>query len=184
MIPIVLMSLALAAQAATIAQLDAGRALEAKNDLPGALEAYQRAVAAAPGDAVARDRLGFVLGRLGRTGEALAAFAKAAELDPKLFDAQYHLGATRWWTHDLKGALEPLRTAVRLKPTHAEARYYFGLTLVQLDRRREGIPQLQRAIELNPALAPAQLQLGLALQREGDLDGALRHLQRAVRRLA
>ena len=63
--------------------------------------------------AVAHDKLGFVLGRQNRIREALAEFARATKLDPTLFDAQYHLGATRWWTHDLEGAFDPLATAVR-----------------------------------------------------------------------
>jgi tetratricopeptide (TPR) repeat protein len=72
-----------------------GVAAEAKNDLAAALAAYDQAIAAEPSMAIAHDRRGFVLGRLGRTGDALVAFERAATLDPRLFDAQYHLGATR-----------------------------------------------------------------------------------------
>src|SRR5688572_21989984 len=95
MVAIVVASIAIVAQtAASPSPIEVGRDLEARNDLQGALVAYQRAVEASPRDAVARDKLGFLLGRLGRTEEALAAFVQATELDPNLFDAQYHLGAT------------------------------------------------------------------------------------------
>ena len=65
--------------------------------------------------------------RAGR--EALLQFEQAVHLNPALFDAQYHLGATRWWTRDFAGALPALQAAVTLRPDHAEARYYLGLTL-------------------------------------------------------
>ena len=61
--------------------------------------------------------------------EAIAAFERAAAVDPTLFDAQYHLGATLWWTGQAARALAPLRRAVALEPRHAEAQYYLGLVL-------------------------------------------------------
>ena len=39
--------------------------------------------------------------RAGRA-EALRQFEEAVQLDPALFDAQYHLGATRWWTQGFR----------------------------------------------------------------------------------
>jgi Tfp pilus assembly protein PilF len=65
-----------------------GEVLEARGDLAGATTAYERAVRARSGSAVAHDKLGFVLGRQNRIPEALAEFARAIKLDPTLFDAQ------------------------------------------------------------------------------------------------
>src|SRR5262245_25760124 len=81
-----------------------GMAAERAGDLQAALTSYERAVERDPAHAQAHDRLGFVLGRLGRTAEALTHFERAVAIAPTLFDAQYHLGATRWWTKDLQGA--------------------------------------------------------------------------------
>ena len=120
-----------------------GLAAERKNDLPAARAAYEDAVRQNPKLAAAHDRLGFVLGRLGRTADALAAFERAVQLQPDLFDAQYHLGATRWWTSDLDGALTALETAVRLRPAHPEARYYLALTLKGKGRLADAIAQLR-----------------------------------------
>ena len=115
-----------------------GEMLEARGDLAGATAAYERAIRARSGSAVAHDKLGFVLGRQERIPDALAEFSRAIKLDPLLFEAQYHLGATRWWTRDLHGALAPLRAAVRLRPDHAEARYYLGATLRQSGQPARG----------------------------------------------
>src|SRR5688500_13564614 len=137
-----------------------GAAREARNDLPGALDAYSAAVRADSNDAVARDRLGFLLRRLAAVDEALAEFHRAILLDPNLFDAQYHLGATRWWRRDFQGAVGALRAAVRLRPTHAEARYYLGITLRQLGDAEAGVEQLREAVRLAPTPAPTRRQRG------------------------
>src|SRR5688500_15612392 len=69
---------------------------EQERDLAAAEREYEAALVQAPSRAEIHDRLGFVRGEQGRTEEALAGFRKAVSLDPKLFDARYHLGATLW----------------------------------------------------------------------------------------
>ena len=75
-----------------------GTELEARKQLDEAALAYQQAIRTDPHLAVAHDRLGFVYGLQGRTADAVAQFERARQIDPGLFDAQYHLGATLWWT--------------------------------------------------------------------------------------
>ncbi|HET7295412.1 MAG TPA: tetratricopeptide repeat protein, partial [Vicinamibacteria bacterium] len=96
------------------ARFEEGQRRERAGDLAGAEAAYRETLRLAPRMAGAHDRLGFVLGQLGRTREALDEFRRAAEADPKLFDAQYHLGATLWWTGDPTSAVIALRKAVAL----------------------------------------------------------------------
>ena len=64
----------------------------------------------------------------GATDDAIAEFERAVALDPRLVDAQYHLGATLWWTKQIDAPRRALERAVALRPAHAEARYYLGLT--------------------------------------------------------
>ena len=122
-----------------------------------------------------------MLGQLGQTTDAVGHYRRAVELKPDLFDAQYHLGATLWWTRDFRGARPALEAAARLKPAHAEARYYLGLTLRELGEPAGGADELApRGGRAPPALALAHLQLGVTLQQLGDLDGAVASLRRAV----
>ena len=114
----------------------------------------------------------------GRTEEAIELFEKAIAIKPGLFDALYHLGATRWWTKDYEGAFAPLKAAVGLNPRHPEARYYLGLTLRQRGDRRAR--ELERAAVDGPTLAPIHLHLGVARQTSGDLDGAIASFRRAT----
>jgi len=130
--------------------------------------------------AEAHDRLGFVLGQLGRTDEALDEFRRAVEANPKLFDAQYHLGATLWWTKDPAGAVVALRSALALRPTHAEARYYLGAALRQTGELEPAVAALREAVRLNPRIVVAQQTLGVALQELGDAAGAVAALRKAV----
>src|SRR4051812_6376020 len=145
---------------------------EQQRDLAGAEAEYRQAVALAP-LAAAHDRLGFVLGQRGKTEDAIAEFERAVAIDPNLADAQYHLGATRWWTKRPDLARAPLEAAVRLAPAHADARYYLGVTLRLLGNLDEALARLQEAIRLNPRLAPAHAYLGVVLRETGDLDGAV-----------
>src|SRR5829696_5373745 len=68
--------------------------LERTGDWAGAAAAFEGALQRDPAMARACDRLGFALGQLGRTAEAIARFRQAAAMAPQLFDAHYHLGAT------------------------------------------------------------------------------------------
>src|SRR5262245_24375951 len=83
-----------------------GTELESQQKLDEAAQAYQQAIQLDPQLAVAHDRLGFVYGLRGRTADAVAQFERARAADPNLFDAQYHLGATLWWTGEHERALE------------------------------------------------------------------------------
>src|SRR4051812_17104042 len=76
----------------------------ASKQLDEARTAIERVLAADPGSAAAHDRLGYVLGLQGRTEDAIAEFERAVALQPNLADAQYHLGATRWWTKQIDAA--------------------------------------------------------------------------------
>jgi Tfp pilus assembly protein PilF len=64
------------------AHLLRGAALEREGQLEPAAGEYRAAVALAPKMAEAHDRLGFVLGLLGRTAEALDEFKLAVALQP------------------------------------------------------------------------------------------------------
>ncbi len=59
-----------------------GRVHQARAALPAAAAAYERALRADPDLAEAHDGLGFVLGQLGQTKDAIDCFRRATELSP------------------------------------------------------------------------------------------------------
>ena len=103
---------------------------------------------------------------------------QAVRLNPALFDAQYHLGATRWWTRDLDGALPRAAGG-----GHAAARPRRGALLPRADARsarpaRAGDRRsCATAVRLNPSLARARTRLGhraAGLRRSRRRDRAAR----------
>ena len=61
--------------------------------------------------------LGFAQSHQGKTAEAIAAYKKATQLDPKWFEAQQNLGLALAKSGDLAAAASALKTAITLKPT-------------------------------------------------------------------
>ena len=61
--------------------------------------------------------LGFAQSHQGKTTEAIAAYKKATQLDPKWFEAQQNLGLALAKSGDLTAAAAALKIAVTLKPT-------------------------------------------------------------------
>ena len=125
-----------------------GVAAEAKNDLAAALAAYDQAIADEPSMAIAHDRLGFVLGRLGRTADAIGAFERAVALGS---DALRRAVSSRRDTMVDEGPrrrASALEAAVRLRPAHAEARYYLALTMKQRGDLAGAIADLREAVRL------------------------------------
>ena len=131
-----------------------GFVLERRRDLDGAAKEYELALVSDPKMAEAHDRLGFVRGLQGRyRARRWPDSSTPSSLNPRLFDAQYHLGVTRWMVQDFSGALEPLKAAVALQPTNPDAHYYLGVVLRRLGQLDAAIGEFRTATKLSPTLA-------------------------------
>ena len=159
-----------------------GLAAERRNDLNAARAEYENAVRLESVD-WPWPTIGSASCSAGsaRTADALAAFERAVRLAPDLFDAQYHLGATRWWTKDLDGALTALEAAVRLR---ADPRR--GPLLSRADAQAERTARRRdRAASRGGARRTRAGSVQLAARRRAAggrrLDGAVESLKTAVR---
>ena len=121
--------------------------------------------------------LGFAQSHQGKTTEAIAAYKKATQLDPKWFEAQQNLGLALAKSGDLNAAAGALKTAVTLKPIvggqQALAAAWFSLAQVT----EEGAPQeslaaYQKALELDPTNTEAQLGAARMAERAGNTAAA------------
>src|SRR5438128_2115930 len=70
------------------------RAAESRADWPVAARNYSKSIELAPDWAEALVNLGVVYNRLGKTDDAIKAFTRATELDPKLPGAHLNLAIT------------------------------------------------------------------------------------------
>ncbi|MGZ7094042.1 MAG: tetratricopeptide repeat protein, partial [Candidatus Angelobacter sp.] len=121
--------------------------------------------------------LGFAQSHLGKTAEAITAYRKATQLDPKWFEAQQNLGLALAKSGDLTSAAAALKTAVTLKPTIGGPQALVGawLSLAQVTEEsqpQESLAAYQKAVELDPANSEAQLGAARMAERSGNTAAA------------
>jgi Flp pilus assembly protein TadD len=140
-----------------------GRREEAGIELRKARELkLRKAIAAAPSPA-SYNSLGNMLLDAGRTGEAIAQFEKAMELDPGSAQTRSHLGKALAAAGRLDEACAQLRKAVEIDPKDAEAHAGLGAALYARGEFAAGLRQLREAIELSPNDRTALRQAAWAL---------------------
>ena len=108
------------------------------------------------------NNLGGILGRSGKTEDAMAAYKKSAELDPTNAAQAYRNGGiTMYNVGKMKEAVEPLKKATELDPKSAQAWYLLGVALVNtMEFKTEGD-------KITPVMQPGTLE---AYQKAIDLD--------------
>ena len=176
-------------------ELDAvyARGLKAR-DVPAvvaAAKALERALGDHPDHAgLVLNRVGMLYLRVGMAREARSAFERAVGFDPKLATAHCGLGRVALELEgDAAGALPHLEAALMADSTYTWTHAYLARALAQVGRQRlnAGVADsartaFERAVEFDPSLAAAHSGLGrLALERESDPEGALPHLEAALR---
>src|SRR5947207_819641 len=154
--------------------------LVARQKLGGALRlarAPDRAAAVlrpALGTAPGSYEMGMVYLDQGRAQEAIAAFRKAAELDPDMPEAFNSWGAAA-------KAEAPLREAIRIQPDFAEAHNNLGGLLMARGDLSQACFHFETAVRFRPGLASARYNYGVALARLQRFDEAQPQMEAAVR---
>jgi tetratricopeptide (TPR) repeat protein len=121
--------------------------------------------------------LGFAQSHQGKSTEAIAAYKKATQLDPKWFEAQQNLGLTLAKSGDLNAAATALKAAVTLKPTIGgqQALTAAWISLAQVTEKsqpQDSLAAYQKAAELDPANSEAQLGMARMAERSGNIAAA------------
>jgi tetratricopeptide (TPR) repeat protein len=139
-----------------------GDAYDAAGRSDDAANAYRQAIEVKP-NAAYYNNLGGILGRAGKTAEAMAAYQKSAELDPTNAATAYRNGGiTMYNAGKMKEAIEPLKKSTELDPKSAQAWYLLGAALVgAMEYKKVGdkmevvvqpgtVEAYQKAVELDP----------------------------------
>lgn len=114
-------------------------------DLPGAAEAFRRAMALRPEYGPAHMRLGNVLLSQGQLEEAARELERALELAPDLHPARVALAQIRLSQRELERAAELLERVLEEEPRHGRALSTLGQVYMRLGRRDEARDIAQRA---------------------------------------
>lgn len=153
--------------AAPVAHNNLGRELGRLGRTAESAEAYRRAVALRPDNAMSRYNLGNAYLRLGRDADAVEAYREAVRLSPSHFRAHFNLG----YAHNRLGATakaeDSFRTVVRLRPGEAKPYYELGLLALARGDRQEA-ERCRGILEgLDEPLAQA---LAASIQRHRDTE--------------
>jgi tetratricopeptide (TPR) repeat protein len=148
-----------------------------KQQYPQAEEKLQTIVAQESENPQAWFDFGFAQSHQGKTTEAITSYKKAAQLDPKWFEAQQNLGLALAKSGNLTAAANALRIAVTLKPTVGgqQALAVAWLSLAELSEEtqpQEALTAYQKAAELDPANSEAQLGAASMAERSGNSTAA------------
>ncbi len=114
-------------------------------------------------------------------GEAIEAFTKAIESDPKYARAYYERGAMYGLLGNNRQAIGDLDRAIELDPKNAKAYGLRGGNYEKLGNREQAIMDYSRAIELNPRYADAYLARGLLYDKLNNRRQAIRDFESAAR---
>ena len=150
-----------------------------------ARESLERALAADPSSAYAQFLYGFQFYEQNQMPAAIAALAKARQLNPRDSRATLYLGLARESQGDTKAALTLYDEAIRLedaarKPQASTLLTCFRLHLVlgQLD---QATPLIDRALKLEPASRDVHFQSARLRMKKGDSAGAAREGEAALK---
>lgn len=126
--------------------------------------------------------LGMSEEQLGNFTEALAAYEKAAELEPTNYLGRFREGAIRFDRGEWKKAQVAWEMAMRESGESPLLLSNIALTHVEEKSFDLAEKYLRRAIKLDPSYAEAHYNLGLCFQRQEKLDPAREAYQHALDR--
>ena len=112
---------------------------------------------------------------------ARAAFEAAIKKNPKQADAYYYLGLVLDKTGDKPGAEKNYKAALDLQPDLQEAAENLTAIYVESQRYDEAIGIAKKALARNAKNAELQLNLAVALSGKGDVDGASKAFDEALK---
>jgi tetratricopeptide (TPR) repeat protein len=131
-------------------------------------------------DAGAHNNLGVLYYNKGMYEDAVAAFARALELDPKMQVAQRNLEVAYFHTGYYDRRVAELRDRLRGHPDDREARWELGRAYAAIGDAKEAVAEFNAILQYAPNDIGAIVQLGLAEKANGDLEKAQCWLDRAL----
>lgn len=131
-----------------------GEALEGRNEIPAAIQAYREALAIDREDRNRSPWPAYHLGRIvlegGQAKEALAVLDEALEVDPRHVDATYERGMALRELGRWPEALASLERAAELRPDDARIHYALSQTYRRLGKRAEALEAIRRFRAFSP----------------------------------
>ena len=132
----------------------------------------QRAVRAAPGNAMAHNNFGLVLQEQHDLIGAIKEYETALKHNPRYTDAMNNLGTALREQRDYARAAVIFEKLLALEPGSPRALYNYGITKLQAGAAADAVGMLKAALAVQPQYHDARIALGMALLELGKLDEA------------
>src|ERR1700694_4565699 len=155
-----------------------------KNDFSAAEMLLKKAIDKDPNNYQAWFDLGFVLNRLARTDESIAAYRKSVTAKPDVFESNLNLGLMLARANNPE-AEQFLRAAATLKPTaqteEGKARAWLALAhLLENKKPEDALTAYRKASELTPKDPEPHLSAGLLHERQKEFSAAKAHYNKVL----
>jgi len=154
-------------------------ALEGK-EYARAVELLENYLTCHPDHLGARFNLAYSYALLGRLAEAITAYRKTLELDPKLFQAYLNLGLLLLQEGAPAEAVKALVQAVELRPEHVPARLAYAEALARNGNKQEAHAQYQEVMTREPQNVDALCALARLELEAGEYVTAETHLRQTL----
>ena len=129
-------------------------------DWPGAERELRRSIELNPGFAIAHDRYGTTLGRMGRLEEAVAEKRRAVELDPLSLIINRNLGIILYLARQYDQAMEQERKTLELDPNYIGVHLTIGQAYFEKSMYKEGMAEVEKELAISPGNAVPLSWLG------------------------
>jgi adenylate cyclase len=136
-------------------------------DWAGAEKEFQRAIQLNPGYAIAHDRYGVTLYRMGRVQEAIAEFQQALDLDPVSIPFNRDLGDAFYFARQYDRSIEQMRKTQELDPNDAQVQRDLILAYTEKLMYKEALAEGEEGLVVNPDDNITSAYLGYAYAKAG-----------------
>jgi tetratricopeptide (TPR) repeat protein len=161
-------------------QMQKGEFYFARDNLPAALEHYQKAVMWDANSAPIRSEYAIVLSAANRNQAAIKQLETACRLAPQEAEYRYQLGLAWDAAGSLSKTIESLETAVTLDPSYGRAWYNLGLARSKAGQVEAALEALARAESISPNDPLIPYAQATILARAGRTAEARAAAQRAL----
>ena len=159
---------------------EAATRFQGLGDFAQAEQRYRQLLREHPDNTEVWCRLGHVCEALGHHDEALACYAKAAQLQPNFAQAWCDLGRSLHRVGRREDAGASWERAASLQPDDPAPPNELGLLLMELGRPAEAAARFAQVLRLRPDSAAIHSNLGLALLNFGKAQEAMLNLEQAL----
>lgn len=148
-------------------KLETAEAAKEKGDYTAALSMFQEILAENPTITTAYLGIGDIYMEQQQYPKAEPAYARAAKLEPRNFDAQFGHGLALQMLNRFVEAVRSFQRALTIDPDSISANLALATTYLQMDEPKSAVIYAEKCVQLDPANGSARVNLGAAYEKVG-----------------